>query len=99
MGLMLAGMSGVPLLASLHWWTGGLSLAVRFAPVSGALSRDAWRADSHLADLQGTQKSPGRLTGHLHAWAQARGWDAVHHWLCPSLILIRRGLASLSGSN
>ncbi len=37
-----------------------------------------WRADYHLADLQGNQKSPGRLTGHLHAWAQAPGWDAVH---------------------
>ena len=113
MGLMLAGMSGVPLLASLQWWTtrgpcatterevartmlwyarrtwGHLLLHIfdqgfaGFPWLSILLESHLrfvlrWKADYPLCDWQGHKKSPGQLTGHLRAWAQTPGWDAVH---------------------
>jgi hypothetical protein len=113
MGLMLAGMSGVPLLASLQWWTtrgpsatterevartmlwyarrtwGRLLLHIfdqGFAGFPWLLTLVQaqvrfllrWKTDYHLCNQQGHKKSPGQLTGHLRAWAQAPGWDAIH---------------------
>ena len=113
MALLLCGMSGVPILASLNWWTTRGSMATTgreiartmlwyaqrtwgqlllpifdqgFAGLPWLLVLVAsqlrfllrWRADYHLCDLQGHKKSPGHLTGHLRAWQQAPGWDAVH---------------------
>ena len=113
MGLMVAGMSGVPLLASLQWWTTRGPCATTEREVARTMLWYArrtwdrlllhlfdqgfagfpwlsilveshlrfvlrWRADYHLCDLQGHKKRPGQLTGHLRAWEQTPGWDAVH---------------------
>lgn len=113
MGLMLAGMRGVPVLASVPWGTTRGPCATTERDVARTMLWSArqtwgrlllhmfdqgcagvpwrlvlvasqgrflvrWNAGSHLCDQQGQNKSPGRVTGHLHAWQQAPGWDAVH---------------------